>query len=196
MVAAAEPVCIDWYLSTYYYDDFGNIVSYTEVYMYTICYEGGSGGGGMGPVVPEDPEEFDWGMPADQDYSENRVPQENENGEKIEKRWYKWTFHRAWNELFWCKSYESGVCKKVGSAPWIFTDFKHLTQDPIGATPGREISIVLLDSDVSFSNYKAKVKLWYKLHRIGSGFGTTIPYYSGDFQSHHDFKTDDNVEEE
>lgn len=55
MTVPAEDYCIDWYLTTYLYDEWGNVVEIlSEVYLYTTCIENGGGGGGGG-VEPEEP---------------------------------------------------------------------------------------------------------------------------------------------
>lgn len=51
LLPPSSGTCIDWYLTTYYYDDYGNILYTTEVYQYTTCDEGG---GGTDPVDPEE----------------------------------------------------------------------------------------------------------------------------------------------
>lgn len=37
-------VCIDWYLTTTIFDEFGNAIDYSETFLYTSCNTGGSGG--------------------------------------------------------------------------------------------------------------------------------------------------------
>ncbi|MFA6278146.1 MAG: hypothetical protein WC622_15460 [Pedobacter sp.] len=50
MTLPAEETCIDWYWTTIVYDSDGNVISYSESYVYTIC---GGSSGGIPPVGPE-----------------------------------------------------------------------------------------------------------------------------------------------
>jgi CheY-like chemotaxis protein len=90
------------------------------------------------------------------------------------------------------RSYEIGKVKKNGTGPWEFWDFKHLLTAPVGMVGGREIEIINIDQEAYFSASAATVKLWYKIHRIGSGFGTTVPYYSSDFSKAKTYAPNDN----
>lgn len=178
-----QPVCTDWYLVETFRDADGNITGIMETYLFTTCSTAGGGAGGGGG----EGDSIDWGTPVDEDLSETAIPEEDMAGEKIESRHYKWTFHRAYNEGFWLKSYEKGKVKKIGSGPWKYTSFTHLTAAPIGMVAGREIELVMIDSEVEYNTSDAKVSLWYKIHRIGNGFGTVLPYYSGDFSKNKTF---------
>ena len=50
MVREINPVCIDWYWTTYAYDEYGDIIEIiSEVYLYTTCSGDDSGSGGTPP---------------------------------------------------------------------------------------------------------------------------------------------------
>jgi len=141
----------------------------------------GGGGGNMGGGNSGGESSFSWGSPTDEDLEITSETESNNNGIKYENRYYKWTFHRAYGEGFWLRSYEKGQLKKINGQPWKFNSFKHLGADPVGVVLGREIEIVMLDTDISYTDSNARVKLLYKIHRIGTGFGTALPHYSSDF---------------
>lgn len=152
----------------------------------------GGGGGGTGPGTPPDDDNdyIDWGIPTDEDLeTELDGNEENLNGEMYTDKRYVWKFHRSYNEGFWLNSYEKARVKRSSANnPWLFVSFTHLTQQPVGMVVGREIEIVMIDNTVEMTSTRAKVSLWYKIHRIGSGFGTTLPYYSSDFYKSKEFQ--------
>ena len=109
-------VCIDWYLITTYYDDYGNVVYQTTEYVGTTCqecdngmYQGfcpdGGGGGGSG---------------------------QNENGYEyaVYKRW-------KWDLVTHVKSEEDVYGKKVQGEPYggHFTSINHYTSYCHDCTP-------------------------------------------------------------
>lgn len=50
---APEPICIDWYLVTTYFNDDGTVYLETWEYLYTTCDEGSNPGGGYNPIDTE-----------------------------------------------------------------------------------------------------------------------------------------------
>jgi len=132
---------------------------------------------------------IDWGEPTDENLEVTQEgDEESLNGETFIDKRFVWTFHRAYNEGFWLNSYEKARLKRDGvNNNWQFVSFTHLNQYPVGMVAGREIEIVMIDSPVEMTPNRAKVSLWYKIHRIGSGFGTTLPLYSTDYEKSKEF---------
>lgn len=103
-------VCIDWYLTTTWYDENGGIVFQSEAYMYSTCIDNssGSGVGGKQQLIPE---EFiiDFGEPISADLGHGSESEEVLSVDTFKIATLTWKFHNA---LTWSyKSVEKGYVK-------------------------------------------------------------------------------------
>jgi hypothetical protein len=174
-----EQTCTDWYYTETTYDEYGNIIDYFEMYLWTDCSDGGGGGtGGGGPST----QTFDWGEPTDKDLEDQVTEDESEEaGTKYFTHRYRWTFHESYLQLFTCRSYEKGRTKKVtGALHEKFISFQHLSAWPVGTPVAHEIEVITIDASTTFTDYWAQVSLWYKIHRKANGGSITQPLYSPD----------------
>ncbi|MFI5450565.1 hypothetical protein ACHMWN_00235 [Pedobacter sp. UC225_61] len=171
--------CIDWYYVETTYDEEGNIIDVYIEFLYTECLET-TGGGGGGTLEPT--EQQDWGATTDEDYSENIVEEENnEVDTRYFIHYYKWTFHKAYQDLWVFRSYEKGRTKKIGTGNEKFWSFVHLNHFPVGVPLGKTINIQMIDAYTYFSPEAGTVNLYYKVQKVFNVEGTTSEYYSGEY---------------
>jgi len=171
--------CTDWYLVETTYDEEGNVIDVYIEFLYTQCPEEGSGGGGTTPAENETP---DWGYVTDEDFTDQIVELESDEvGTRYFNHYYKWTFHRAYHDMWWARSYEKGMTKKVGNGAETFVDFKHLSAHPVGVPLGKNIEITTIDAPTSFTSASASAAILYKIKKTATIMGTTSQSYSTDY---------------
>lgn len=132
--------CIDWYLTNYYYDDYGNLLYTTEVYLYTTCDEGGGGIGGVSDDPQEEACNNASGEAAASPVSVNigEITESSTADKRV--KIYEWKFlENAFG--FWnYTSKEKGVHKKVGTE-WQWESLEHFTDGRNGTVLVASITV-------------------------------------------------------
>lgn len=166
MTVPAGGYCIDWYLTTYLYDEWGNVVEIlSEIYLYTTCPEEGGGGGGVDPQ-PEDPDPNCTNATgsisseeASQNFS-NAIGAESAGKRPAE---YKWVFLKNAYGLWKYISTEDGVHKKVGSN-WQWDTLTHRDIARSGLVVGATITTTITHSNATIGTYAAGMELTYSFN--------------------------------
>ena len=164
MTVPAGGYCIDWYMTTYVYDSWGNIVEIlSETYLYTTCTEEGGGG-----VVPE-PEDPDpnctnaTGSISSEQASENLSSALGEESAGKRPAEYKWVFLKNTFGLWKYISTEDGIHKKVGSN-WQWDTLTHRDIARSGLVVGATITTTITHTNAIVGTYAAGMELTYSFN--------------------------------
>lgn len=174
--------CIDWYLTTTVYDDWGNILEYYETYLYTTCSEnGGGGGGGIDPVDPDPNCSEATANISGSEVSSNMTASVTETGATIRKVSYEWKYLESL--LWYYVSAEKGVHKKVGSE-W---QWESLTHDRVyrqGTVIGGTLSMTVRESTPTVGVYVAGMTIKYDFYGAAVCKGSPIDYSRNNVTQH------------
>lgn len=183
MTLPAGGYCIDWYLTTYMYDEWGNIVEIlSEIYLYTTCpEEGGGGGGGVDPDPEPEPEPtFTWGEVDDSD-GFNTLLSIDTVGSEIHN--INWTCYKINGNQLWFQSYEKVYIKKINAVVTDMYQFDKTVHQNITATgeldSGQSAELLLnVATDLSTPEY-AQMELSVKERRTITQNNKTTVKISG-----------------
>ncbi|MEJ5996601.1 hypothetical protein WG904_19390 [Pedobacter sp. Du54] len=167
MVEDQSEICIDWYLTTTYYDEHGGIVFQTEFYMYSTCAPvGGTGGvGGKQQMIPEE-EVLDLGEPSSIDDGKDSEIEEVVGLDTFKVAPVKWKFFNALT--FYAQSKER-IVVKVNNGNRVITDIHHDGHRLIGEIPGVKITVQQPLFTPYHGDHNAVMEVDYTMHWEGKG---------------------------
>ncbi|WP_316769578.1 hypothetical protein [Pedobacter frigiditerrae] len=160
----SPPVCIDWYWTTYAYDDWGNIIEIiSEVYLYTTCTEeDGGGGGGVDPIDPDDELNCSTAnQEADASTASQNISSSIETSSADTRtKTYKWKFLENAFGLWNYTSTERGTHKKVG-AEWRWEKLEHVIHGRNGTVLVASITVSDVVFEPTVGIYNAGATLYF-----------------------------------